>query len=254
MLNTSEILLKYTAAIWKIYISEDKFLMLEIRDESTMTTSFDLFDIQQQKYQWRDQTFEEDWRVGISYLTNQIFVVHVFGSGNLPNIEKLLVFSTVNSEQINTLDNIQPQFFDSSTVTGTDNEGNIKSFDLLTGEEKAGKQKFSSEDVMNKANLPLTYTEDSDNFVTVKNFVSKYLQEEATGMAEYLEYKENIFLSYHVKGKLLDCYLLGISKSGDVWLNEHIDKSDKYISDTFFIWQDYLIFIKGKNVLKAIKI
>lgn len=234
-----------------MYTSESKYLMLELRNEDTLSTFYDLYNIQKGDYQWRD--FQAQWRVGVSYFDEEVFVLHEYGTGTLPGVEKLLVYNTSTREKINQINHLQPHSFTRNYVQGTDVENNIKIIDLHTGDE-IDDNNLLSQDVMNTLLLPLTYKEETDNFVTVKEFVARYLQKEAVGLAEYIEYKDFIFLSFHMREELLENWLVGINSKGEVWLKEQIDKGDKYFSDTFFIWQNYLMFVVGKHELKAIKL
>ncbi|MGK7390495.1 MAG: DUF4905 domain-containing protein [Candidatus Cyclobacteriaceae bacterium M2_1C_046] len=251
MIVTPDLQLKYSSSIWNLFAAESKYLMLELRDENSLTAVYDLYDIEKGGYQWKN--LSASWRAGVSHFNKSIFVLHEYGTGTLPRVERLIVYTTATGEKINEIENMQPQKFTGRYVIGADSENNTLTIDLFTGEEVNGNIN-SSNDEMNTVHLPLTYKEETDSFIVVKEFVARYLQQEAIGIAEYLEFNDYIFLSFHVKNELLENWLVVIDQKGKIWLKEQIDKGDKYFSDTFFIWQNYLMFVIGKHELKAIKL
>lgn len=248
-----EIHLKYTSVIWNIYTSEDKFLLLELRDETSMSTYFDLFNINRREYIWQHFSTDEQWRIGLSYFAGDFFVVHEYDQGTLPKIKKLLVYSTAEAKKLNEINNIQPMDFRGTIVKGTDSEGNEIYLDILSGNE-VDKDKFPPTNEMNRITFPLTYKEGTDHFTTVKAFVKSYLNKEAFRDVAYCEYNDYIFISFHLKEKLDENWLVGVSKEGNIWLKEQVDQGEKLHSNMWFIWQDHLIFLVGKKELKAIKL
>jgi hypothetical protein len=249
-----DIHLIYSEKIWNIFTAGNKFLLLEIRDENTLSTKFDLYNFNEKEYVWKNLTLDEQWRVGISYCNAQTILFHQYGMGSVPSVAELIAVDLTSGNKKWQVKDFQPLEFGRKYVKGLkDNHQMFVAMD--SGKIVAEVGNFFEPDVMNMPLLPLRYLPDTDNFAFVKQYVGKFLGETPEGSAEYLEHNNNIFLSYHRREEnQLIVKLLAITSEGNIWLNQKIDVGEKLSSDIFFIWNDHLFFIEGKHELKAIKL
>lgn len=249
-----DIQLSYTRKIWNIFTAGKNFLLLEIRDENTLSTTFDLYDFNKKEYVWKDLALDEQWRVGISYCNAQTILFHQYATGSVPTVAELIAVDLLSGNKIWQVGNFQPLEFGRNYVKGLkDNHEMFVAMD--SGEISAEADNFSKPDEMNMPLLPLRYLPDTDNFAFVKQYVEKFLSETPEGSAEYLEHDKNIFLSYHKReADRLVVKLLGITSEGNIWLDQKVGEGEKMSGDIFFIWNDHLVFVQGKHELKAIKL
>ena len=249
-----DIHLSYTENIWNIFTAGKKFLLLEIRDENTLSTKFDLYNFFSKEYAWKDLALEEQWRVGVSYCNDKRALFHRYAMGSVPTIAELTAVDLPTGQKMWHIENFQPLEFGTEYVKGIKDDREIF-VALDSGEILTQVADFSEADVMNMPLLPLTYLPDTDNFVSVKQYIQKFLGDNPEGSIEYLEHNNNIFLSYHRKREdKLQVKLVCISTEGNIWLNEKVDESGKMSGGIFFIWNDHLVFVQGKHELKAIKL
>lgn len=254
MLLKPDIHLTYQTRIWNIYTAGANFLLLELRDDQTLSASFDLYNIHSKSYQWQDLILQENWRIGVSHCTESIIIFHRYESGTVPAIDTLFGYDLKTGKEKWQQDNVQPVDFGVQYIKGILDDHEVY-VDIISGEIANEVDNFFEENIIERPVVPLNYTADSTNFVPVKKFVEQYFNYTPVGPAEYLEYHSHIFLSFHIKkDKGYEIRLVALTKSGNIWLDQKVDGGDKYFSDIFFIWTGHLFFIEGKHQLKAIKL
>lgn len=250
-----DIKLSYSARIWNLFTVGESMLLFELRDDDTMTAFFDLYDLDKKKYKWRNVIFNESWRVGVSFANEKVIINHQFQSGTIPAIEKIMALETETGKLLWELLGVQPLEFGKDNFLGLQ-EDKKTFFDLSTGQQLPQRIEISLEEKKNNVQLPLTYHEDTNAFQTVASFIQRKMNVEPVGISEYLETEKNVVLTYHTTkdNDLLEVFIVGLRKDGEIWLHKKLDEGKNLSSDTFFICYNYLIFVEGKHLLKAIRL
>lgn len=254
MVFKPDIHLTYNTRIWNIFIAGDSWLLLELRDEHTLSASFDLYEISSRSYLWKNLVLPEPWRVGVSHCGKETIIFHRFESGTVPAVAELSGYDTKTGMEKWVRQGFQPRGFNQYEVRGVQDDREVF-LNINTGEFSDEAGEYSDDNLIEEPIIPLNYTAESSNFESIRKFVKQQYQKEPVGLAEYLEYNRDIFLAFHIKEE--DRYhvrLAALTAEGNIWLDLKVDEVEKFSSDIFFIWNRCLFFIEGKHQLKAIKL
>ena len=252
-----DIQLHYSEKIWNVVPLGEKYLLLELRDENTMTVYYDLYEFNTSTYQWQKLKIGEGWKTGICYGDEQTIILHEFKTGTIPAIANLTGIDCLTGKTIWRCNDFQPIAYGERLIKGSiGNKRMILS--VQTGELTEDVDNFEVFDKINHVSRPLTYIEATGNFNTVKDFVKSYFNEVAEGSAEYLEYNNHLFIAYHTTANDISARynvkLIGMTKNGEIWLKEELSNNNALMLDIFFIWNNYLIFFKSQHELQAINL
>ena len=254
----------FEAPIWEMHLNGN-YLLISTRDKEKLEVAFNLFDLTSNTFLWRDIVFDEPWWIGVSHFFNDVIVFHTYADSQDLEQKSLFGFNTIDKSVIWALDQVNPVQL---------NEGSIVCLKLDT-EEKAlidinikdgsfsavdklpeSSPKKSNSLIPNLSYNPLHYVEGSTAFESVAKFLKLQFNIEIVGACDYLEYKASIIVSYFEKSddELVNTLFV---------LDEKLELRESYVldsslkglaSDTFFIINEALIFVRNKNLLSGLLI
>lgn len=256
--------------IWRLLISDSDKLIVETRNPNTKEAFFHCLDIQKSKMIFSDFQLEEKYYVGIETIYKEIIYFHKFPKPDLPNHKEIIAFD-INSTKILWSNNeLSFLFALDEKIYGFKQgfeERFFTSLNYLTGDviEDLGtdylkinilRSKSENEKDYSSYLFPQIYSED-DNFISelIKKTVPKL---EFIGNVEYNIYKNLLLLSYHTKilpdGLRNNFTAVDIEKNSTV-ISEILNSNTKaFMTDSFFMYKNFLILLKEKNGLIIYKL
>jgi len=221
-----------------------------------MEATFSLFNLETQKFEWKALGFDENWWVTVYAFVDDVIVFQIFNDSQ--NIDERSVFGfDIHSQQaIWSVDDINVRGLRGYALSlkANDDEASFFSVDIRTGSEITGEMAvFSDKNMISGLILPFHYTGDSDYFNTVGRFLKEFSTINLIGACDYLEYKGLIFISAHEKlEQNLTNRLYVFNSAGELVLEEVLAANSKGLaSDTFYIVNEQLIFVKEKREVKC---
>jgi len=254
----------FEAPIWEMHLNGN-YLLISTRDKEKLEVAFNLFDLSSNTFLWRDIVFEEAWWIGVSHFFNDVIVFHTYADSQDLEQKSLFGFNIVDRSVIWAFDQVNPVLLNEGSIVclKLDTEKkelidiNIKEGSFSTAEKLPDiTQKKSAALIPNLNHNPLHYVEGSTAFESVAKFLKLQFNVEIVGACDYLEYKASIIVSYFEKS---DDDLVNTL----VILNDKMELLDSYVldsslkglaSDTFFIVNEALIFVRNKNLLSGLLI
>jgi uncharacterized protein DUF4905 len=253
----------FEAPIWEMHLSGN-YLLISTRNKEKFEVMFNLFDLTSNTFLWKDIVFEEPWWIGVSHFYNDVIVFHTYANSQDLEQKSIFGYNIIDKDVIWAFDQTSPvQMNEGSIVCLRIDEKekvliniNLEDGSFSDVELEENTKKKSSELISNLCHNPLHYVEGSTAFESVAKFLKLQFNIEILGACEYLEYKTCIIVSYFEKSdenlvntlvildekmKIIDSYVLDSSLKG-------------LASDTFFIVNEALIFVRNKNLLLGLLI
>lgn len=241
--------------IWETALSNDR-LLISNRNGDAMEATFSLFNLDSHKFEWKALGFDENWWVTAYAFVDDIIVFQIFNDSQ--NIEERSVFGfDVNTQEaIWSVDNVNVRGVNGYLLSlkSEGEETEIFSIDVRNGNEVSEpREDFSAKFMSGNLILPFHYTGDSDHFATVVRFLKEFAGLDLIGACDYLEYEGLIFISAHEKlEQNLTNRLYVFNSNGEIVLTEVLAQHSKGLaSDTFYIVNEQLIFVKEKREIKC---
>ncbi len=243
--------------IWKIYPdSKDSLLILEIRNYENRVVSFAAVDINKQQILWDNLTLKETWWTGIEAVNSGKIIFHGYNHVQYSNHigmicydarkqkflweEQALVFYRSAGEKIyaqNKNDSFSSVYME---------------LDFKTGEKIRDAEAIEIPEIETNI-FPVFYSEIDSNFSRILLFIYKIAKVKAEKAVEYLEYNNHIFISYYLMGEdnKLTNQLLVFNGKAEIVFETILDSNlDGVGIQTFFVYQNQLIFVKYKKTLE----
>lgn len=254
----------FEAPIWEMHLSNN-YLLISTRNKEKLEVAFNVFDLKNNVFLWRDIVFEEPWWIGVSHFFNDVIVFHTFADSQDLEQKSLFGFNIIDKNVIWALDQVNPVQFNQGNIlcVKSDLEENelidirIKDGSFLAAPNALkNPQKIKSTLIPNTCYNPLHYVEGSTAFETVAKFLKLQLDITLVGACDYLEYKSHILVSYFVKNEDNLVNSLAVF-DGEMRVIDSIvldSNLNGLASDTFFIVNEALIFVKNKNLLSGLLI
>jgi hypothetical protein len=245
----------FPADIWQTALSKSN-LLIACREGEGMQVTFSLFDLERKTFKWESVSFEESWWISIYAFEASVIVFQIFNDSQNIEARSLFGFDISKMEAIWSIEDVV-----ASTLSGDILKLKVRSeeecffyIDINSGIEI---QKVDFEiiekNVSKELILPLHYQSDSPHFQSVKEFLKEFLKVELVGACDYLEYNGLILIAAHQKVEQnLTNTLFVLNASGDLLLTEVLAEHCKGLaSDTFYIVNEQLIFVKEKREIKG---
>jgi hypothetical protein len=247
----------FEGTIWNIVSSsENTSMFIEIRDEQRKQVHFSGIDLSSRKLIVDHLTFEEPWWISLADVSEGLLLLKVYTDINNPDKKAILAYD-LNKRSIGWWkNNFSMSFVSEGRVFGSETGLGMKFLvlDLLSGEPSSNqavpppKQNF-------QVIKPLQYHQETSHFDTMKSFLQKKYQMVPESVIEYLEYAHHIIVSFYAREVSLVNFLIVMDESGEELLIEKIGEELKGIgSDTFFILEGFLIFVKNRSALVSYKL
>lgn len=241
--------------IWETALSSDR-LLISCRNGDAMEATFSLFNLNNHQFEWKALGFDENWWVTVYAFVGEIIVFQIFNDSQ--NIDERSVFGfDVNAQEaVWSVDNINVRGLNGYALSLKVNEEETEVFtiDIRSGNEiLETEEDFSVKSMSGNLILPFHYTGDSNYFATVVRFLKEFAEVDLVGACDYLEYEGLIFISAHEKlEQNLTNRLYVFNANGELVLTEVLAQHSKGLaSDTFYIVNEQLIFVKEKREVKC---
>jgi hypothetical protein len=241
-------------------VPEAHLLAVEVRDERRREARFSVIDFKRNHVICSDKVFEEAWWIGLTAVTDEVLLVHVYLNPDNPDEKGLTAFDFHRNEVLWRADHFSFRNIDGDRVLGisTAKESmNVIALNIRDGqplEEKIAPTSGSfTENIMLRK--PFQYIDGNVHFETVKSFLTSRLNAQPVGGVEYLEYEHLIFVSYQTLHESLANFLAVFSEEGALLLQEKLGDHLKGLGlDTFFILSGFLFFVRNKSELISYRI
>ncbi|MDF1611967.1 DUF4905 domain-containing protein [Stygiobacter electus] len=249
--------------LWRILISESDKLILENRNQETKEVFFQCLDLQNGNNVFTDLQLEEKNWIGIETVYKDIIYFHRYPQRDLPGHKEIIAFDIASQKVLWHNKELTFHFAYKnliySFVQGFDDRF-FYSLDFLTGEiqEELGSNYSFINQLKNEAELNKNW----DNYIypEIKKLgdfiydttISNYLiQFPIVGEIEESAYKELKFISFHTKedDQTLTNHFAVFNISNKEIIQEEIlnTKAKNFLTDSFFIYKNFLFVLKGKN-------
>ena len=241
--------------IWETALSGNH-LLIGSREGDRMEATFSLYDLQQHNFLWKSISFDESWWVSIYTFVDSIIVFQIFNDSQNIEARSLFGFEITKMEAVWSVDNVNVLGLSGQMLKLKSQEAENEFFNIniTTGEEiELDSEKIDKENVSNGIILPFHYTEENPYFQTVKQFLAEFADLKLVGACDYLEYNGLILISAHEKlEQNLSNTLYVFDETGNLVLKETLAEQSKGLaSDTFYIVNEQLIFVKEKREIKG---
>lgn len=238
--------------IWQTALSESTgLILLQVRNEELHQTTFTVVNLISGESLIKERRFEESWWLGITAFVDNYAVLHVYEDEQNPQHKSLFVWD-IESDQV------VAEFKNTTLIESNErgmlirNEESQKAFDWAGNTIQNWETEEGSGDT-NKVHYPFHFQEEDEDFATIKSFIEQAVNVSPTSGADYLEYHDLVLLSYNIKEEQgLANYLLVSNTDGEVIFHQKINTSTSGTGrDTFFIFEQKLVYIKDYNTISV---
>jgi hypothetical protein len=262
--------------IWRIFFAPVDRIAGEVRDQDNKATTYFCIDAKTGKALWKNIGFDESWWIGVEAIYDKWMILHGFVRPDMPEHHGIRVIEIETGRSLWRNEDVSFWFtygeklfahkyiFEKRIGYEIDiQSGNVlqeydKDFDILQGYRQKASQQAA--DYNEGVIYPETF-DDSDEDQTINSAVNKIISGNAIqDWTEYLFYRDVVVVSYYCKSagdsekKLLDQVLTiyGIKNDKIIHSETIVKGVQSPSSDTFFIKNDLLYFIKHKKILTAL--
>jgi hypothetical protein len=247
-----ELLFSYAfdGIIWNMLeSSENKTLLLEVRRSADKTVSFAAYDYGENRFLWRDVTFEEPWWINLSAVVGGMVLFTVYTETNNPDQKSLVAYRLQEQSIAWWRNDFSLTAVSGSAVTGFSYKTGMKELTLDGNTGQAMEPEKRVEASQNLTVLrPFHYKAGEAGFETIRTYMAGRFGGEPVLGVDYLEYGDLILISYYVREPELANHLIVLDTEGNVMMQEKAGQNLSGIGvDTFFVLEGSLIFVKNKS-------
>jgi hypothetical protein len=229
--------------------SENKTLLLEVRRPVDKTVSFAAYDYGENRFLWRDVTFEEPWWINLSGVVGEMVLFTVYTETNNPDQKSLVAYGLRQQSIAWWRNDFSLTAVSGKTVTGFSYKTGLKELSL---DGDTGAVVFAEKEAEVPRNLtvirPFQYRAGEEGFETIRAYMAGQFTGEPVVAMDYLEYGRFIVISYYVRDPELANYLIVLDTEGNELMREKAGQNLSGIGvDTFFVLEGSLIFVKNKS-------
>lgn len=241
--------------VWKVLTSPSStFLLVELRSAAELEVVFVCIDLAKNEIIWDDLSFENSWAFNLCEVDNQNIYFTEFEDGEIPEAKAVMAVSIKNKEILWYKEKVTFETIVNNNVVLTDKKNNQYNkivVDALQGEilEK-NISDYEAVPVNSSIILPYTYEEGSPYFNTVSDFLIRNLKISIVKSCDYIEINSYIIIGFYTLNEenKLNNYISLLDNAGNLLFKELIGENLEGIgSETFFIANKYLIYIKHKK-------
>ncbi|HMV08794.1 MAG TPA: DUF4905 domain-containing protein [Cyclobacteriaceae bacterium] len=250
---------RFPGMIWNTFAVEAaNLLALEVRDDSTFTTTFSLLDYSQNKFLLKDKSVAEPWWVSLASADQHTLLINRFmNKGGNPDQKSLIALDVPSGsirwevESFSFFDWNEQEIFGYRTAGDPQQAKINRATGSLTEEDwEQGKMSTPAE-----RQRPVFYAEGSQHFGTIKEFLGRTDYAIVKGV-EYLEFNDWIIMrAYAEESSKLANYLLVFDREGELRLTVKLGENLAGLgTDTFFILSGCLFLVQNKTDLAAYRL
>ncbi|RAV98306.1 DUF4905 domain-containing protein [Pseudochryseolinea flava] len=231
-----------------ISVPQRRVLLLEIRDQTTKTVSFNALNLETNSFLWTNLVLDEPWWVSLAGAEDDTMLFTIYLEHQNPDKKGILAYG-IHKPSLRWWNN------DFSLVTL--NRKSLLGYSLKMGQKLVLLDLQNGQELLSATTSdatpipgPVQYLEGTTHFNTVKTFLDRKLNLSVVSALEYFEYDDKILVSYYVTENGLANYLIVFDTKGTVRLHEKLDEHLKGIGlDTFFVLSGCVIFVKNREEL-----
>ena len=259
--------------IWRVIPTTDGKLIIEEREREKKQAYFNCLELTSRKKLLKDFQLEDKFWVGIESVRDNIIFFHRFAKPDMPKHRGIFAFDIRSKNVIWENSELIFQFLLKDKLYAFKEWFQGKSYvsiNPLTGEiiEEIGEnydlinnlrnESLSEEDNKNQM-FPEIFEIDSLNDNRINDLI-EFLRNDfvISGKIEYILKNEVLLLSFHEvnsKGNFNNLFKAVDLSTGKYILEEVINKETSlYLTDSFFVKDDYLFLLFGKTRLQVYKI
>lgn len=237
-------------------------IALEVRSPDQHTVRYALLHTDTPGLAWEDMDAGTGWYGGLLALHGDFLVIHGYSERPDPSADDtLIVASAISGDILWEIEHVRFLSFsgtETMTVFSTVEDGNPQlSVHLVSGEMEYldpdnGAEIIPADPNNTKAlQLPLHYPEENTHFGSLARLIAELTGHQAIKEIEYAEWGDCVVISYYLYSRdLLDNFLLIIDKEGNTLYHGVLSQGLQGLaSDSFFLLDRKLFFIKNKNIL-----
>lgn len=242
----------FDADIWEVLFHNNR-LLITTRDSEKLAVSFSLFDLAEQKFLWKNISFEESWWVSVYHFADNVIVFQTYDDTQNIEARSIFGFNSSSLEADWAVDNVKLFNVQSNVLSlaSMDSPETTFGINIQTGQEVSEEVVFSDEDQDSSALYPTHYETDNPHFETISKFLKEKVQVHLEGSCDYLEWGDYFAVSANTKveaGYNLDLFVFNLE--GELVLQQSLESGLKGLATgTFFIVNQALIFVEGKRNL-----
>ena len=241
--------------VWKVLTSPSStFLFVELRSAEELEAVFVCIDLAKNEIIWDDLSFENSWAFSLCEVDNQNIYLTEFEDGEVPEAKAVMAVSIQNKEILWYKEEVIFETIINNNIVLTDKKNNQYEkivVDALLGEKTEKKiPDYKALPINSSVKLPYSYEEGSSYFETVSNFLSRNQKISIVKCCDYIEINSYIIIGFYTLNEenKLNNYISLLDNAGNLLFKELIGENLGGIgSETFFIANKYLIYIKHKK-------
>lgn len=244
----------FQQAVWHMAVDPGEGLIaLELRDQQQAEACFSLLDLHTRSLLFDRYALEEDWWVGLAALQQGRMLIKQYHDTQQPEKQGLIAINIKSLEVDWWKEDFQLDELMENAVKGAstiDEKKVSTAVDIETGKE-LDPEKLNSRIPDGSVFHPTHYPETSSHFATIKRFLAENINSVPMGACDYLEFKGLIMLSYFIsEGAALSNHLIIFNEAGEAILQQKLGSGlNALASGTFFVINNYLVFITNKTQL-----
>ncbi len=242
----------FKADIWEVLPSGNR-LLITVRDHENLSVSFSLFSLDTNSFLWEDISFEENWWISVYHFVDDVIVFQTYNDTQDIESRSVFGFDINDMEALWSVEDVKLHRQNSFTLklTSLEDVNEVTLIDIRSGSEVSERKLPPSLPEVRNELFPVHYEEGNPHFETLSKFLRLKEYALLNGSCDYLETEKVFAIAGNSKeetGYNLDLFVF--SQEGDLLLQERLDKEMKGLATgTFFIVNQALIFVKGKQSL-----
>lgn len=241
----------FQGKVWNIVAAEDgEHLLLEVRDDEAFQATYFLLDLESLEFKMTNVSFDEPWWIGIGHVSKELILFFIYENQDNPDKKIYFVYDVHQSSILWEREGLAIVSVNNNLAHNLDVATQEYNYlDLKSGENITPTQVTPTSE-NKKLKHSFHYPEGSDYFKTVSQFLASLLTVTIVGGVDYFQYDNHtVVISYYQKlQKGLLNRLIIVDKNKEIIFQETLGEGLSGISDdTFFIYNDNLIFVKEKH-------
>jgi outer membrane protein assembly factor BamB len=266
--NNSMVSFSFDSLVWKISAdAQNNILALELRDHDSRSVDFAAIDLKSNKILWQGVKLEETWWLGLNTCYHGRIYLHSYKDPQNPEHKDIFALDA-RTGKIAWKDTEKTFYLISEkqliAMQGDEDNRKYIGLDPATGKTlielslkdvfkiASGKKVPESEKIRN----PFHFSAEHPYFSKISDFVKEITGEQAVIAADYLENGEQVIISFYLYSTDgMSNHIILVDENGVIIFRACLAAQIKGIGfDTFFVFENVLIFVKEKKELIFLKI
>lgn len=249
--------------IWRILVTDDENVVIEKRDTSDKQVYFDCFSLDSNKQLFSNLQLDEKFWIGIEKIYKGVIYFHLFAKPDMPGHKEIIAYDIASDKILwrnedysylflyNDRVYVFKQLFEGRHFYTLDYKTGELVDDLNSDTDKVNSDydKSRQEEDYSAYTFPEKIDSKDDKTRSILADLKSTLA--IVGDVEYNIYKQVLMLSYHTKqddGNMTNHFLAIDMETGKEVLNKVLyTDTDSFMTDSFFVYRDFLFLLKGKD-------